>query len=307
MKILYTSDTHVYPTYFDRLLSAAEAMQPEAVIVGGDIIPDWRGGIQASIEAHQAWIRHKLIPRLQEFRSTCEDVSVFLDLGNDDIAAARFLLEEKDGRDLHLLHMRLHRLNKNLALAGYLKVNPTPFAIKDGEKPDCRDYSGLSSPGVAQHGSITVTGSETPYELDPAAGTIEDDLDELTEQLESQHWKDCSFVFVSHAPPKDTALDRTGADLNVGSLAVRRFIEKWGASGRLVAAFHGHIHESPWRTGRVWEYVGGVPCFNVGQELKVLRAVWLDTENVVESARLVMVGPSKELAVLEKNEWFLSG
>lgn len=307
MKILYTSDTHVYPPYFDRLLSAAEVIQPEAVIVGGDIIPDWRSGIQASIEPHKAWVRQKLIPRLEEFRARCKNVPVFLDLGNDDIAASRFLLEERDGRDLHLLHMRLHKLKENLIIVGYMNVNPTPFPIKDGEKADCRDHSGLTTSGVLTRGSITSTGSETPYELDSSAGTIEDDLDELSERLQSQQWKDFPFIFVSHAPPKDTVLDRTSADSNVGSLAVKRFIQKWGKSGRLVAAFHGHIHESPWRTGQVWEYVGGVPCFNVGQKLKLLRAVLFDTADVVGSARLVLIGPSKELAILEKDEWFPLG
>lgn len=307
MKILYTSDTHVYPPYFDRLLSAAEVIQPEVVIVGGDIIPDWKGGIQASIEPHKAWVRQKLIPLLQEFHVRCKNVSVFLDLGNDDIAASRFLLEERDGKDLHLLHMRLHKLHEDLAVVGYMNVNPTPFLIKDGEKADCRDNSGLTNLGVVTKGSITSTGSETPYELNLSTGTIEDDLDELSERLRSQEWKDFSFIFVSHAPPKDTVLDRTNADSNVGSLAVKRFILKWGESGRLVAAFHGHIHESPWKTGQVWQYVGGVPCFNVGQKLKLLRAVLFDTADVVQSARLVLIGPSKELAILEKNEWLPLG
>ena len=304
MKILYTADTHVHPSYFDRLLNAAESILPEAVMIGGDIIPDWRGSIRSSIEPHKAWIRQRLIPRLQDFHQRCENVPVFLDLGNDDIAAARFLLEQKQGKTLHLLHMSLIKLEENLAVAGYMKVNPTPFLIKDGEKPDCRDQDGLSAPGVAAAGSITAAGPEAPYVLDPTAGTIEDDLDELTRKLQSNPWKDFRFIFVSHAPPKGTALDRTSSDLNVGSLAVRRFIERWGAEGRLVAAFHGHIHESPWRTGQVWEYVGGVPCFNVGQKLKLLRALLVDTGNVVESARLVLIDSYKQITILEQDEWF---
>ena len=307
VKILYTSDTHVYPPYFDRLLSAAELIRPEAVIIGGDIIPDWKGGIRSSIEPHKTWVREKMIARLQEFNATCENVPVFVDLGNDDIAAARFLLEETDGKDLHLLHMRLIKLTRKLAVAGYMKVNPTPFLLKDGEKSDCRDDSGLAGHGVVRKGSITSTGSEAPYVLDPADGTIEDDLDLLTERLKGPDWKDFSFIFVSHAPPKNTALDRISAGSNVGSLAVNRFIENWGAGGRLVAGFHGHIHESPWCTGLVWDYVGGTPCFNVGQKLKLLRAVLFDSEDVVESARLVLIGPSKEIAVLEKDEWFPMG
>lgn len=307
MRILYTSDTHVHPSYFDRLLTAAEQIRPDAVIIGGDIIPDWQGGIRASIEPHKAWLRNKLIPRLQNFRAAYGNVPVFLDLGNDDIAAARFLLEEKDGTDLHLLHMRLVKLNEHLAVAGYMKVNPTPFRIKDGEKPDCRDRSGLYDHGVEKKGSITSTGFETPFVLDPAAGTIEDDLNELSGMLESEAWQGFSFIFVSHAPPKDTDLDRTSAGYNVGSTAVKRFIERWGPSGRLLASFHGHIHESPWRTGQVWQYLCGIPCFNVGQKTKFLRALMFDTDNVVESVRLVLIGKSGEYTVRERDEWFPEG
>jgi len=100
---------------------------------------------------------------------------------------------------------------------------------------------------------------------------------------------------------------QASADSNVGSLAVKRFIEKWAVSGRLVAAFHGHIHESPWRTGQVWDDVSGVPCFNVGQKLKLLRAALFDTEDVAGSARLVLIGPSKEIAILKQDEWFPLG
>lgn len=307
LKILYTSDTHVYPSYFDRLLTAAEQIRPAVVIVGGDIIPDWRGGIQASIESHKAWLRNELLPRLEDFRARCGEVPMLLDFGNDDIAAARFLLEERDGKDLHLLHMQLVKLDEHLAVAGYMTVNPTPFGLKDGEKPDCRDSSGLHEVGVKIAGSITSTGSETPFVLDRVAGTIEDDMDELSRMLESDAWREFSFIFVSHAPPRDTDLDRTNTGSNVGSTAVKRFVEKWGPSGRLIASLHGHIHESPWRTGQVWQYLHGVPCFNVGQKTKLLRALLIDTEDVVESARLVLIGKSGEFSIREKGEWFPEG
>lgn len=304
MQILYTSDTHVYPPYFERLLAAAQKIHPHAVIVGGDIVPDWKGGIQASIKPHKAWVSDRLLPLLRDFRVASDNLPVLVDLGNDDIAAARFLLEEQDGHDLHLLHMSVVKLSHRLAVVGYMKVNPTPFRIKDGEKADCRDHSGLSESGVTAKGSVTFTGTETPHVIDPAHGTIEDDLDELSKVLESNTWQDYSFLFVSHAPPKNTDLDRTSAGHNVGSLAVKRFIEKWAATDRLVATLHGHIHESPWQTGRVWQYIEGVPCFNVGQRVKTLRALLFDTEDVTQSARLVSIESAGELTVMDKDEWF---
>jgi len=303
MKVLYTSDTHVHPAHLGRLLTAAMQLRPDAVIIGGDLIPAWKGSIAASIESHRAWVRDKLLPRLGKFRAECPHIPVLLDLGNDDIAAARPLMEARDGEDLHLLHMRLVELDEGLAVAGYMNVNPTPFAIKDREKPDCGDRDGLSDAAVRRSGSETWSGSEVPVELNLADGTIEDDLEELSATLESPRWSSRSFIFVSHAPPRDTALDQTGTGAHVGSLAVRRFIEKWGSEGRLVAALHGHIHESPWQSGRAWQYVANVPCFNVGQQGHILRALLMDTGNVADSARAVVVEPSGQVSVREKDEW----
>ena len=67
MRILYTSDTHVHPAHFSRLLHAAEEILPDAVIVGGDINPNWRRAIGASIEPHKSWIRDRLLPKVSAF------------------------------------------------------------------------------------------------------------------------------------------------------------------------------------------------------------------------------------------------
>lgn len=303
MKILFSSDTHVYPPYLARLLKAAGRIRPEAVIIGGDLIPDWRSTIGASIGPHRAWVRDQMLPLLQAFRKNESEVKVLLDLGNDDIAAAQDLLAERDGEDLQLLHMRLVELSSDLLVVGYMNVNPTPFRIKDREKPDCRDRTGLSAYGVVANGSVTASGAETPHVLDHRNGTMEDDLDSLSQALVDEAWKNHSFIFVSHAPPKDTVLDCTSSNVHVGSLAVRRFIEKWAASGRLVAALHGHIHESPWMTGRVWQEIHGVPCFNVGQKTKILRALLFDTERVRESARLVLVDKGGATSIMDRDRW----
>lgn len=300
MKILYTSDTHVHPGHLNLLLKAAASIQPEAVIIGGDVIPDWKGSIAHSIEPHKSWVKYKLIPRIQKFGEEFPEIALLLDLGNDDIAAARPLLEETDGMGFHLIHMRIIKLDGGLVVAGYMKVNPTPFSIKDGEKIDCRDRDGLSDPAVKQMGMVTTTGFEQPYRLDPEQGTIEDDLEELSDVLESPQWMDRPFLFVSHAPPRDTALDQTSSGVHVGSLATRRFIQKWGPTGRLLASLHGHIHESPMETGKICQEIAGVPCFNVGQEGRNLRALLFDSHDIVNSARLILVGSSGEISMAER-------
>jgi Icc-related predicted phosphoesterase len=287
--MLFTSDTHVYPGHLTRTLKAAAAIRPELLVLGGDLIPDWRRTIRDSIPSHRAWVREKLLPAVQRFRRSFPEIRIFLDLGNDDLAAALPLLEAEDGIDFELLHMKVARIAPHLALVGYMAVNPTPFRIKDREKPDGRDWTGLDVAGVLREGEMTVSGECAPTSLDPAAGTIDDDLEELSGLLQSPEWKSHDFLFVSHCPPRDTALDLTSMHSHVGSLAIRRFIERWSATGRLRAAFHGHIHESPRMSGQVMQPFGSIPSFNVGQESQLLRALLLDTENPADSARLVTV------------------
>lgn len=303
MKLLYTSDTHVYPAHLDRLLKTARQLRPDAVIIGGDLIPDWRGSIADSIAPHRLWVQNKLLPKLHNFHQTCPQIRLLLDFGNDDIAAARSLLLEADGRWFDLLHLRVVQIAPELAVAGYVIVNPTPFRLKDYEKPDTADQPGLLGPGITISGQKTLLGVAEPHTLSLSDGTMEEDLDKLSATLHSPQWRDHRFMLVSHCPPKDTALDRTHSSLNVGSLAVRRFIERWGSTGRLVASFHGHIHESPRTSGRAWQYLAGVACFNVGQHSKTLRALLLDTENVPASARLVQVDSSGTVKVAAEGEW----
>jgi uncharacterized protein len=303
MKILYSSDTHVHPGHLDRFLQAAGELAPQLLIVGGDIIPDWKGSIAASIEPHKLWVKNVLLPRLQAFRNVHNEARILLDLGNDDIAAARPLMEAADGSDFELLHMRVIEVSEKLAVVGYMAVNPTPFLIKDWEKPDCRDRDGLSELRVARTGYVTHSGAVTPHVLDLSAGAIEDDLEALSSTMETPGWRDSSFIFVCHAPPKDSALDLTQSGLHVGSLAVRRFLEHWSSTGRLLLSLHGHIHESPWKTGRAWQVIGDVPCFNVGQTPKMLRALLLNTEAVPDSARLVTLTRDGQVTVAGEEEW----
>jgi uncharacterized protein len=303
VNILYTSDTHVHPGHLDRALKAARELRPQLLIVGGDIIPDWKGSIAASIEPHRLWVWNVLLPRLREFRLACQGTRVLIDLGNDDIAAARPLMEEADGIDFDLLHAQVIEVAEDLVVAGYMVVNPTPFLIKDYEKPDTRDHDGLSANGAAATGYVTHSGVPTPHVLDPASGTIEDDLSGLSAIMEDSRWGRSSFIFVCHAPPMETALDLTQRGFNAGSLAVRRFIEHWSASGRLILSLHGHIHEAPRKSGRAWQYVGDVPCFNVGQTSKMLRALLLNTAAVADSARLVTVSRDGEVAVAARGDW----
>ena len=288
MKVLYTSDIHTDLDHLDRLLAAAGHLRVDAVIIGGDLIPVWEWTLSKSIETQRRWIRDVLFPRLAIFLRKSPSASFFLDFGNDDLMANRPLLQEKAGKYFTLIDRQIAVLNANLALVGYMFVRPTPFKLKDWEKVDCAHRTGLED-DVLESGARTETGVERPYRLKLSDGTMEDDLAQLTELLEKPPWQERDFIFVSHCPPVNSALDLLSDGRHVGSLAIRHFIEHWGFNGRLRASFHGHIHESPWMSKRVCDRITGVPCFNAGQKAGQLRALFFDARDIEDSTCLVKV------------------
>lgn len=74
----------------------------------------------------------------------------------------------------------------------------------------------------------------TPYEL--SEEEIMRRAEEGWRQVLGAMWK----IFVPHAPPRDTNLDRTFVGRHVGSISVRRFIE----ARQPDVAICGHIHEA---------------------------------------------------------------
>jgi Icc-related predicted phosphoesterase len=105
--------------------------------------------------------------------------------------------------------------------------------------------------------------------------TIREDLEKLTggEKMENA-------VFLFHTPPYRTNLDRAAldgrmvdhvpVDVNVGSIAVERFIRSRGPWITL----HGHVHESARLTGSWKDRIGRTRLFSAahdGPELSLVR------------------------------------
>ncbi|QTA84416.1 metallophosphoesterase family protein [Desulfonema magnum] len=261
MKILFTSDIHASDTHLFSMISIAEKAKVDCVIIGGDIIPHYlpnthKAGI---LQAQEIYLRDVFLPAVEQFKEK-RDIPIYLDLGNDDFKDNRKMLEVHDGNLFHLLHMRKHPLTDTVDILGYMNVPPTPFWRKDWEKPDSSGQ--LYAPGniITLNGSVSVGGmlKETVLDLN-SDDTIENELSLLSETIEKP------FIFVSHSPPYRTPLDVIYDGTHVGSLAIKEFIETWSENGQLVASLHGHIHESPSRSGSVLTKIGNSVCINPGQ------------------------------------------
>lgn len=92
----------------------------------------------------------------------------------------------------------------------------------------------LGELGLAGVGGSNPTPFHTPYELS------EGDLYFLFSQAAREVAAFQVKVFVSHAPPKDTLVDRVSSGMHVGSLSVRRVVEEFRPNVLLC----GHIHEA---------------------------------------------------------------
>lgn len=273
LRILFCADVHVNLGHLDSLLLAARKHAPDAVVIGGDIVPhDLPYPGLPLIEAQRKYLREELVPRVRELRRE-HPAPWFLDLGNDDVLAGRSVLEEHDGALFHLLHEQKLALSPDLDILGYMNVPFTPFARKDRERPDTRDAP-LADPAlyVRWDGYVTGAGVREDVRLTPRSGvSIEEDLERLSGLVTGP------FIFVCHTPPHGTGLDMLESRVHVGSAAVRRFIERWEEDGRLLASFHGHIHESPEVSGAVCEPFGKILACNPGQRPELFRyLLWED-------------------------------
>ena len=99
-------------------------------------------------------------------------------------------------------------------------------------------------------------------------------------------------IFLFHSPPYKSYLDRAAldgkiidhapVDVHVGSIAIKRFIEK----RQPFITLHGHVHESTRLTGHWKERFGKTYSFNAGHdgsELALIRFCTDDLENASRS------------------------
>lgn len=206
---------------------------------------------------------------------------VFLILGNDDakLEEASLLAGDKEGT-WHYVHGRRSGLAE-FAVYGYCCVPPTPFLLKDWERYDVSRYvdPGSISPEEGQR-------SVAPDASDVKWGTIQQDLAGLTQGDTLER-----AIFLMHAPPYDTPLDRAALDgkhyehvpldVHIGSIAIRRFIEQ----RRPLLTLHGHVHESTRLTAQWKTRIGRTVCINGAHDGPELAVVRFDPQSPQEAMR----------------------
>ena len=277
----FVTDLHGRTERYWRLLELVLREIPEAVFLGGDLLP--HVSLSTKPNTQSSFVTHYLAPAFRQVQKKLGGhyPPVFLILGNDDprCEEANVVAAEAEGL-WHYMHARKH-LWDDFVIYGYAHVPPTPFLLKDWER---YDVSRHVSPGCVSpeegYRSVAVEQNELKWV------TIQDDLLRLVGQDSLDR-----SVFLIHTPPYDTPLDRAALDgksyenvpldVHVGSVAVRRFIEE----RQPLVTMHGHVHESTRLTGEWKIRLGRTVCLNAAHDGPELALVRFDLSCPEEATR----------------------
>lgn len=277
MLCYHVTDLHGKTELYDKLAREIITEKPDALFIGGDIT----SALTGKVNGH--FFTDFLSPYFKDITNK-SGTKIFIILGNDDSAEYEIYLTEMDSRGL-INYISCKKAEfKSYNIFGYSFVPPTPFLMKDWEKYDVSRYvdPGCVSPEDGYR-TVNIAPNIIRY------STITDDLKELTadENLERS-------IFLFHTPPYQTNLDRCAndgkmynhvpLDLHVGSIAVKRFIEK----RQPLLTMHGHIHESTRLTGSWKDMIGKTYCFSAAHDGCELAIVKFDTENLSDAVRVLL-------------------
>jgi len=271
-RCIFVTDLHGNTGRYQKLIRVIGKEVPQVVFLGGDLLPSGLSLCSSQGFSSSDFVEEYLVREFLLLREHMKNAypRTFVIMGNDDVRCLEpsFVDAETKGA-WEYIHNRKVPF-ESFQVYGYSCVPPTPFLLKDWERYDVSRYvdPGSVSP---EEGLRSVSVSED----EKRNATISGDLDRLVGADDLDR-----AVFLFHAPPYDSALDRAALDgkmvehvpldLHVGSIAIRRFVETRQPSLTL----HGHIHESARLTHSWRQRLGRTHTFSAahdGSELAVVR------------------------------------
>jgi len=282
----FVSDLHGNPGRYQHLFSAIRREKPDAVFLGGDLLPSGFLSAVSGDSSPDAFIQDVLEVGFETLKGELgvDYPRVFLILGNDDTRSSEDDLRNGEKKRLwEYIHNKAVDLNEYLVF-GYAYVPPTPFLLKDWERFDVSRFTdvGCIPP---EEGWRTVPVDESILQF----ATISEDLDRLSMDVDLSN-----AIFLFHAPPYHTHLDRAALDgkyiehvpldVHIGSIAIKRFIE--ARQPRIT--LHGHVHESSRLTSFWHEKIGRTFSFSAALEGQTLSLIRFDP-NQPENARRILI------------------
>jgi Icc-related predicted phosphoesterase len=268
---------------YEKLFHLIDAERPGVVFIGGDIFPSYLLNLSNAESDLDNFANDFLIAHFESLQKKLdgEYPRVFVILGNDDLRSEESSITTGEGRGFwKYIHARCQKFS-DYSVYGYANVPPTPFRLKDWERYDTSRYveHGCISPEEGWR-SVPADASEMKY------GTIREDIEKLTGTLDM--WKS---IFLFHAPPYQTMLDRAAldgkmidhapVDPNIGSIAIKRFIE----TRQPLLTLHGHAHESARLSGSWQDRIGRTYAFSAAHDGPELAVVRFELNNLAGATR----------------------
>jgi Icc-related predicted phosphoesterase len=279
MKFVFATDLHGVAALYRRLADLCRQERPDALLLGGDLFPDGRRP-----DPHREqirFVREFLVPWLEALRGTCPDARVLTVFGNHDWKpAVSELAEAGRATGLAFLSHSEGTEVEGYTLFGYSDTPATPFWVKDHERLDTPEDRQRPIPG-----RCFVSGDGAVREADPdghflGRATICDEL------AAAPTGPDGRTIWVTHCPPAGSAADMMYGPRHVGSIGVRRLIERTAPAITL----HGHVHEAPAISGAFAGHIGRTLVINPGRTYDSLDAVVFDPSDPTATLRHTRLG-----------------
>lgn len=259
-RIVYASDLHASTAHYETLFEAALRAEADAVVLGGDLLPDDLSG-SGLAKTQIAWVEQTLAPMLARYRARGGQRVLAIGGNHDTVLGLEALtrtaiVEVIHGRGVELGHW---------TFVGCGHTPPTPFIVKDFERRD--DPGGPEEP---QPDRAWVSGPEGMVMTAPEdhfRGSLS-----ISEELARLPFVEGRTAVVAHCPPFDTPLDLMYGPRHIGSRAMRRFIDE----RQPLMTLHGHIHEAPHLTGEYSAQLGATLSLNAGQASRSLHLLTIE-------------------------------
>jgi len=283
MTCFFVSDLHGHEDRYIKLFGKIAGERPEALFLGGDIMPSALTAGRSHDVGHRDFINDFLVPEFMKlYKQLGSDYPrIFLILGNDDGRFVEAAVYDAAVRGVwEYVHDRKVSFGR-YDVYGYAYVPPTPFQLKDWERYDVSRYvdPGCVSPEEG-YMSVPVTTYERKY------ATITKDLARLADDNNLE-----KAIFLFHSPPYKSKLDRAEldgkmidhvpVDVHVGSMAIKKFI----ATGQPLVSLHGHVHESTRLTGAWMDKIGRTVALSAAHDGPELSLIRFDPESPADAQR----------------------
>ncbi|OFX82308.1 MAG: hypothetical protein A2W99_09655 [Bacteroidetes bacterium GWF2_33_16] len=286
MHCFFVTDLHGKTDRYQKLFSLILNEKPDAVFIGGDLFPHNHNKTnEFNFKDTDDFIDDIIVSGFRDLKKQLANQypEVFIILGNDDpkIEEQRIIDAESEGI-WHYMHNKRYKW-KDYEIYGYANIPPSPFLLKDWE---LYDVSRFVDPGCIH----PTEGKRTIIEnIDIEYATIQKDLEILCHGFLPD-----KSIFLFHSPPYQTNLDRAALDgktfdhvpldVNVGSIAMRRFIEE----KQPLLTMHGHIHESSEITGFWSDKIGNTVLFSAAYNKPELAVVKFNPEDLGRAERIII-------------------